>query len=167
MSINESTRMERYFESLQKCDLSALKKRKYVRDKDERRECKRKFKERQRQLQPKKKQKKGGFIHPPLPDILSLPLVIEHHRFNNLRKMTYPQYLRTYEWRLIRKIALTLKPTCEVCKTKKGRQVHHKRYPYRGTEIIQDLMIVCIKCHQSFHPEKAEEGKLTIYKMVK
>ncbi len=48
-----------------------------------------------------------------------LPISIGDVRLKELRKMSYSNYLLTFEWGLIRKIVLEIKPVCEICKVKK------------------------------------------------
>ena len=81
----------------------------------------------------------------------SLPINIGDVRLRELRALSYPEYLLTYEWGLIREIILKLHPKCEVCKNRKASHVHHSYYSMRGREEVKDLIATCPSCHEDKH----------------
>jgi hypothetical protein len=72
----------------------------------------------------------------------------------------YPEYLETDHWKLLRmKVFADRKGICEICGLHmvRGFQAHHKTYERVGHENIEDLMLLCNRCHRNQHPEKQEE----------
>ena len=68
--------------------------------------------------------------------------------------MTYNEYLNSSTWRNIRADALRgAEHRCQVCDSPDDLEVHHRRYPTRGTERWPDhLTVLCSLCH-SMHEE--------------
>ena len=64
---------------------------------------------------------------------------------------SYEEYLESDMWRSKRELILSLRPICEVCKTKKATQVHHLHYNTTGNESSKDLLVVCSSCHEKIH----------------
>jgi len=76
-------------------------------------------------------------------------------RLDELRRMPYPEYLRTPEWQARRLRHLqSAGNRCQVCNAP-GPQldVHHRTYKRRGEELFQDLIVLCRNCHTLFHRE--------------
>jgi hypothetical protein len=75
----------------------------------------------------------------------------------DLAGLDYADYLRTPEWQDIRALALRhYGASCVLCGTTDGLQVHHRRYPERGTETVDDLIVLCDDCHAHHH---GKDGK--------
>lgn len=74
-------------------------------------------------------------------------------RAPRLHRMKYSEYLKSPEWREIRREILRLaRYRCERCDASNVRlQVHHKTYVNRGYEEIEDLEAVCDACHKKEH----------------
>lgn len=71
--------------------------------------------------------------------------------------MSYANYLLSPEWQSIRKKALkAAKYKCQQCNRHVRLDVHHKRYPKRGTETLKDLEALCRKCHKREHKESKQ-----------
>lgn len=73
-----------------------------------------------------------------------------------MTKETYKRYLKTHHWQQLRQQALDrANGKCEMCgyiPWKKGvLQVHHKTYINVGNESLDDLIVVCARCHMELH----------------
>lgn len=65
---------------------------------------------------------------------------------------TYADYLRTRHWFGVRKVVLRLVPFCEECGVESVPfEVHHKTYRNIGNEKLDDLQVLCNKCHKAAH----------------
>lgn len=73
-------------------------------------------------------------------------------RENDLRTMSYKQYLLTPEWQERRKAALKRAGyKCQVCNRSRTLHVHHRTYERRGVELARDLVVLCDECHALYH----------------
>lgn len=73
-------------------------------------------------------------------------------RSRELMTMPYTEYLQTPEWDVTRKKALKAAGyRCTLCNAGGELHVHHRTYERRGVELLQDLTVLCAKCHQKFH----------------
>jgi len=70
-------------------------------------------------------------------------------RAEELQRMSYREYLRTPEWRVIRAAALLRADhRCSLDATHvDGLEVHHRDYGLRGQELASDLVVLCHACH--------------------
>lgn len=70
-----------------------------------------------------------------------------------LKHMPYGDYLKTGHWQTLRKKKLRkAKGRCRECGTKyQILHVHHKTYERRGEERLDDLVVLCAKCHAKAH----------------
>lgn len=67
------------------------------------------------------------------------------------KKMSYGEYLSTKFWKdLAKQVRERDDFTCAICK-RRGWEVHHKWYPPRGTEKLDDLITLCDSCHRKLH----------------
>ncbi len=83
-------------------------------------------------------------------------------RLAALRAMSYDKYLLTPEWRERRKGAIGwARNACQLCNsTEKPLHVHHRTYDRLGAELPADLVVLCAKCHTTFHgKEKSANAK--------
>lgn len=70
----------------------------------------------------------------------------------------YKEYLSSPEWNLKRKKVLDrANYICEICKTKRAYQVHHKNYKRIYKEKLSDLIATCGICHQAEHNLLSED----------
>lgn len=70
----------------------------------------------------------------------------------NTEKEWYKEYLKTEHWLQLREEALgRAGHRCQVCAYKKNLQVHHNTYENIGHEELEDLVVLCWKCHKTFH----------------
>jgi hypothetical protein len=77
---------------------------------------------------------------------------ISEARKQQIAQLTYSDYLKTNEWRWIRERALVeYEHKCKLCDSVDRLEVHHKRYPPRGTEQSKDLIVLCHRCHSTHH----------------
>ena len=81
-----------------------------------------------------------------------------HARRTELSRMRFEEYLKTPEWKTRRSRALIRAGNrCQVCTNTDRLEVHHRSYERFGDELLEDLVVMCRKCHQHFHdvPPKA------------
>ncbi len=69
------------------------------------------------------------------------------------RKQEYDAYLHSSVWQEKREKALTRDGhRCRLCNSSNRLNVHHRCYPkILGTEPLEDLITLCMKCHEKFH----------------
>jgi len=67
--------------------------------------------------------------------------------------MTYQEYLQSPVWKSLRSKALkSANYRCQACNSGNDFNVHHRKYPeVFGTEPVSDLIVLCRKCHKTFH----------------
>lgn len=64
----------------------------------------------------------------------------------------YDAYLKSINWALLRVKALTMVGyKCVACKSTDTLQLHHKHYQTLGEESLDDVVILCKKCHDLLH----------------
>lgn len=69
-----------------------------------------------------------------------------------LRKMKYADYLKSEYFQNFRlKVLKSRRYKCERCKGKYRLQIHHKHYASLGNEKLNDVMVLCITCHERMH----------------
>lgn len=72
-----------------------------------------------------------------------------------LRNLSYRDYLATLHWQMVRTCALELADyRCQICNSPQSLQVHHRSYDGRGSEEPQDVVVLCGGCHQLFHENR-------------
>lgn len=77
---------------------------------------------------------------------------------NNLKKeypATYQEYLQSPRWKELKAQALRrANYLCQICASPQFLEVHHRRYPkVFGMEAIEDLTVLCRRCHKHWHEE--------------
>lgn len=71
---------------------------------------------------------------------------------DELRAMSYSDYLQTPHWRAVRDGALNRADGhCQICGHDQDLEVHHNSYKRRGYERSSDLVVLCSTCHELFH----------------
>jgi len=67
----------------------------------------------------------------------------------------YARYLRSFRWRLIRRLRLWLDGgRCRVCNGRGPLEVHHRSYEHRGGSLegeLRDTITLCSECHGRAH----------------
>jgi hypothetical protein len=72
---------------------------------------------------------------------------------------SYQAHLESPEWASIRDaVRQRSGGLCEQCKEKPARHVHHLTYKRLGAEPLDDLLHLCLDCHQVRHPHRKIEG---------
>jgi hypothetical protein len=62
----------------------------------------------------------------------------------------YDQYIKSPEWAERRKAILARDNfECRTCPNSENLQVHHRRYDHFGNEPMEDLVTLCIECHDA------------------
>jgi 5-methylcytosine-specific restriction endonuclease McrA len=71
--------------------------------------------------------------------------------------MPYDDYLQTREWKDLRNAKMEeAGHRCQVCNAIGLLEVHHRTYERRGYELIGDLCVLCVDCHEKFHDIDAD-----------
>jgi hypothetical protein len=71
---------------------------------------------------------------------------------DHLRALPYGDYLKTDHWQEMRAEALKRAGNrCQVCNFPDKLHVHHRTYARRGHELLDDLTVLCERCHKLFH----------------
>jgi predicted HNH restriction endonuclease len=66
--------------------------------------------------------------------------------------MQYSAYLKSPEWRVVRRLALGhAHYRCQVCNRRDALEVHHRTYERIGRELLSDVSVLCAECHGHFH----------------
>lgn len=86
-------------------------------------------------------------------DQADLMRIIVEDRLYDTTEMRYDLYLQTVEWQTLRRIKLeTAGHRCQICYSDAGPlEVHHRTYERRGRERLDDLTVLCRRCHQVYH----------------
>lgn len=72
----------------------------------------------------------------------------------NITKGNYALYLASDSWKKARVLVLTKADfRCQVCNSTERLNVHHRTYDL-GNENLNDLTVLCRKCHELFHKNK-------------
>ena len=81
---------------------------------------------------------------------------IDRWLHGELTSMPYgTAYLKTSHWQTMRRLALEhYGSTCVLC-NQTPVQVHHRTYDRRGRERLDDLIVLCDKCHREHHGKAA------------
>lgn len=67
----------------------------------------------------------------------------------------YTLYLKSEEWNRKRETRMEIDNyKCFICNSDYILQVHHMHYKNVGDEEMEDLLTVCVNCHQKLHPNK-------------
>ncbi len=68
------------------------------------------------------------------------------------RGASYDEYLRSPVWRRTRELALEYYGgKCCLCNSGDRLNVHHRTYERKGHELLADLIVLCRKCHATYH----------------
>lgn len=60
----------------------------------------------------------------------------------------YNLYLRSYAWMQRRNGVITREKVCQLCQSDERLEVHHVTYQRVGSERIEDLRLLCHRCHR-------------------
>lgn len=77
----------------------------------------------------------------------------EREWLDHIRRMPYPEYLKTSHWQQVRRWALkNAEYRCQLCNADNRRMdVHHRTYERLGQERATDIFVLCSNCHEKFH----------------
>jgi hypothetical protein len=68
------------------------------------------------------------------------------------RRAEYDAYLASEQWQQLRAKALERDGhACRVCNSPTNLHVHHRTYLRFGNELVDDLTVLCKRCHKLFH----------------
>ena len=66
--------------------------------------------------------------------------------------MSYKRYLKSPEWQDIRRRVLDFWDyKCATCSAEHNLHIHHRTYVRVGMENLNDLIVLCERCHGKFH----------------
>jgi replicative DNA helicase len=69
-----------------------------------------------------------------------------------MTKDEYEEYRKTEQWQSLRGLALRRAgERCQVCNSADDLDVHHRTYARLGSEHVDDLTVLCHRCHSIFH----------------
>jgi 5-methylcytosine-specific restriction endonuclease McrA len=72
-------------------------------------------------------------------------------------KPDYARYLRSAQWAYLRRYKLySAGWRCESCGRRTRLEVHHRTYQRLGAERLEDLQVLCERCHSAKHPDNRE-----------
>lgn len=81
-------------------------------------------------------------------------------RLEDLRTMPYAEYLRTSEWQTTRRAKLEqVGHQCRRCGTDRPLHVHHLTYDHVGHEWLDELVVLCKRCHSDIHDDRASNQR--------
>lgn len=70
---------------------------------------------------------------------------------NDRREYYRTVYLKTDHWRHLKSRKLAIVKACEFCGSKSNLDVHHRRYRQLYDVELDDLAVLCRKCHDELH----------------
>lgn len=81
----------------------------------------------------------------------------------DLKTMNYLKYRDSEHWKQFCKFALEhYGHACQMCGASNTKlDVHHKTYESRGEETIDDVLVLCRKCHIQYHHNKGDYTTLS------
>ena len=65
--------------------------------------------------------------------------------------MNYQAYILSDFWQFQRRYKLMECDKCEKCGRRHELDVHHKTYERLGDELMSDLIVLCVRCHNDLH----------------
>ncbi len=71
----------------------------------------------------------------------------------------YERYLEGDHWKAFSKKMLAEHKQCQICELK-SKHVHHLHYRNLGRERVDDMMVLCAKCHCFIHPNNPMTKKM-------
>ncbi len=67
-------------------------------------------------------------------------------------KKYHKKYLQSQEWSKLKTQALSrANYKCQLCNARNELHIHHRTYNNIGNEDLDDLIVLCRKCHEKFH----------------
>ena len=78
--------------------------------------------------------------------------VVRCFKYQKTRAARNREYYESDEWKKKRRQKLKASGyTCELCGSAINLQVHHISYSHFGAEPLEDLIVLCAKCHKTLH----------------
>jgi hypothetical protein len=81
------------------------------------------------------------------------------HKNTDEQKVEYGTYMNSAAWRDLSKKFRDAIGKCQICGTDKSLQCHHLHYRTLGRETLEDILVVCLKCHCNLHGVKKFKKK--------
>ena len=76
---------------------------------------------------------------------------MSNYTYKEIRRFKYQKYLKSEDWLKRRNELIKAKGECRMCGTKKRLLCHHLNYNCLGTETLDDVWVVCLRCHNKIH----------------
>lgn len=74
--------------------------------------------------------------------------------------MDYKRYLKSKHWRGIKEKIYQKYKKCQKCGKRYDLQVHHTTYENLGNEKLQDLLLLCRRCHyKTYHRHRQKDWR--------
>lgn len=70
------------------------------------------------------------------------------------RKSNYVHSLNSDNWKELKRKVLVRDRRCVICGSSLYLETHHLHYRNKGNEKLEDLVLLCAKCHQKVHNDK-------------
>ncbi len=81
-----------------------------------------------------------------------------------LSEMPYEEYMATDHWKNKRSAKLaSCRYACQICNSNDRLTVHHRTYERMGHEDLEDLTVMCRRCHGIFHGKVRGFARQTRY----
>ena len=75
----------------------------------------------------------------------------------------YDRHLASPKWAAFRQVALSIaKNRCRACAATEDLQVHHRTYDHFGHEELDDVVVLCQRCHDAVH-RLERSGRLSLW----
>lgn len=79
-------------------------------------------------------------------------------RVKELRRMGYRAYMESPEWReTAGRMKRLARWKCEDCGAERRLNAHHLTYDRLGAELASDFLVLCHRCHMTFHEIMPEQ----------
>jgi hypothetical protein len=78
--------------------------------------------------------------------------------------MKYEDYLKSTHWKEFKAsyMAQWRKPHCAFCRARRRLNLHHVDYSRLGREEFDDVLLLCVDCHEEVHQMKKDHPDLTL-----
>jgi len=95
------------------------------------------------------------YVHPQdFPELFPILTKAQKRRFcNDNRKYYRKIYIKTDHWKSLKNEKLSHQHFCEMCRKSNNLDVHHLRYRNLYDVSIEDLKVLCRRCHTKEHDD--------------
>jgi len=80
---------------------------------------------------------------------------IINEMFRPKRSRKYADYLNSIDWKGVKtRLFQERGKRCELCNSARNIEVHHTTYKNIFREKMEDLMVLCFRCHRNIHSKQ-------------